>query len=86
MNQGETGVQRTFGRRGARAIGLAARPPASFSLLRSRKLPHNHPHDSELSLFFKQALSKIQSRSCCQAARSVTSVANLAAASLLLGL
>src|SRR5208282_4238714 len=30
-----TGVQRTFDRRGARAVGLAARPPARFNLLLS---------------------------------------------------
>ena len=39
------------GRRGARAIGLAARPPARFISLPSPKSTKNHPHDSELTVF-----------------------------------
>jgi hypothetical protein len=34
---------------GARAIGLAARPPASFNSMPSPKPTENHPHDSELT-------------------------------------
>src|ERR1035441_345389 len=40
-----------FDRRGARAIGLAARPPARFISLPSPKSTKNHPHDSELTVF-----------------------------------